>query len=83
MSALSISSLSPDGKQLAVKIQPANPDAGGAYVIVYDLDSKKNEACKIQLPKKHKKIGDFAFTLDSKKLIIIGDTTDVYIYLSS
>ena len=72
--------VSPDGNQLAVKIQPANPDAGGAYVIVYDLDSKKHEACKIQLPKKHKKIGDFAFTLDSKKLIIIGDTTNVYIY---
>lgn len=72
--------VSPDGKQLAAKVQPADPNSEGAYIIIYNLEHYLTDAFKIQLPKKHKLINDFAFTQDSSKLIVVADTKDLYIY---
>lgn len=72
--------VSPNGKQLAVKIQPANPDSNGAYISIYDLEHYLTDAFKIRLPKKHTFINDFAFTQDSSNLIVVADAKDLYVY---
>lgn len=70
-----------DESLLAVKIQPSNPDSDGAYLLVYPMDYNPSyQAYKITLPKKHRQISDFAITPDSHQIIVIGDSTDIYVF---
>lgn len=69
--------VSPNGKFLAIKVQPVNPDKG-ASINVYNVETPSLPACKLVLTNTHTQITDFAFTSDSNTIVVIADSKNIY-----
>lgn len=79
LSPIGFMKLSPNGKFLAIKIQPVNP-IKGASINIYHVDASSLPACKLVLPNTHKQITDFVFTSDSYSIIVIADSKNIYTF---
>lgn len=70
--------VSRDGHWLAAKVQETQPDGEVVYVNLFDLTNPELEPQKIKPVTRHKLLTYFAFTSDSKSLLILCDRIMVY-----
>lgn len=70
--------ISPNGNWLAAKVQETQRDGDVAAIHIFNLTTPSQPPVVFQPPVRHKMLSYFAFTQDSKSILMLCDRTTVY-----